>query len=390
MSGGSIRIATIRGIPIRIHVTFLLVLPLLAFGFGRVYSEAALAAEVPAEQLRGTPFLWGLAVALALFLSVLVHELAHSLYALRKGGRVRDITLLMIGGVSQISDPPKTGRSEAMMAFVGPVASLVLGGVFYLLFRAVAGTTMFDVRFALFHLVYLNVVLGLFNLLPAFPMDGGRVLRGVLADRWGLLRATRFAAAAGKAFAVVFAILGFLTVNFLLMAVAFFVYLGAESENRSVLVKALLGHIRIRDLIRSRPQPVDASISVFEVGERMLRERRLAFPVVEGQEVVGIVGLADVQRVAPEERARARVADVLRRVAPLDADDEAAKALRAFADARTPFVPVTQGGALVGVLSQTDVARGLQLRELEATQHPADSAGRPPRGRGWSRAEQHA
>ena len=388
MNGGAIRIGSVRGIPIRIHVTFLLILPFLALGFGRVFTEAARVAEVPAEQLQGSPFAWGLAVALALFLSVLVHELAHSLYALRKGGRVRDITLIMIGGVSQISEPPKGGRQEAMMAFVGPLTSLVLGGVFYALYR-VADTTLFNLRFAVFHLAYLNVVLGLFNLLPAFPMDGGRILRGVLAERWGLLRATRVAARAGKAFAVLFAIAGFVSVNLLLMAVAFFVYVGAEAESRNVLVKAVLGHIRVRDLMGSQPRPVEPSLSVFELGERMLRERRVAFPVVEGGNVLGVVGLEDVQRVAPADREHIRVSDVVRRVAPVDASDEASKALRAFAEARTPLVPVVENGELLGVLSYTDVARGLQLGELEATQHPPDTRSPPTRG-GMPRAEQHA
>jgi len=105
MNGGAIRIGSIAGIPIRIHVTFLIILPFLAFGFARVYREAARAAGVPPEQLGGSPLLWGFVVALALFVSVLLHELAHSLYAMKAGGRVRDITLLMIGGVSQIAEP---------------------------------------------------------------------------------------------------------------------------------------------------------------------------------------------------------------------------------------------------------------------------------------------
>jgi Zn-dependent protease/CBS domain-containing protein len=370
MNGGALRIGSVAGIPVRIHVTFLIVLPFLALGFSRVYRETARAAGVPPGQLGGSPFVWGLVVALALFLSVLVHELAHSLYALRKGGRVRGITLLMIGGVSQISELPRTGRAEAMMALVGPLTSLVLGAIFYLLYRSVAGTALFNVRFALFQLTSLNVVLGLFNLLPAFPMDGGRVLRGVLAARWGLLRATQVAAGAGKVFAVAFAIVGFLSVNLLLIVIAFFVYVGADAESRSVLVKALLGHIRVRDLVASRPQPVEPSASMFDVGERMIRERRTAFPVVEGGGVLGVVDLEDVQRVPPADRQRVRVADVVRRVAPLDANDEASRALRAFAEAGTRVLPVVEDGAPSGVLTQLDVARGLQLSELESTQHP--------------------
>ncbi|HVI97150.1 MAG TPA: site-2 protease family protein [Anaeromyxobacter sp.] len=386
MNGGAIRIGSIAGIPIRIHVTFLIILPFLAFGFARVYREAARAAEVPPEQLGGSPLLWGFVVALALFVSVLLHELAHSLYAMKAGGRVRDITLLMIGGVSQISEPPKTPRGEAVMALVGPLASLALGGICFLLYRAAATTELFNLKFALFQLAYLNVVLGLFNLIPAFPMDGGRVLRGLLASRWGLLRATRVAAGAGKVFAVAFAILGLVDGNLLLLVIAFFVYVGAESESRAVLVKAMLGHIRVRDLVRSRPEPVDPSASVFEVGERMIRERRTGFPVARGAEVLGVISLEDVQRVPPAERARLPASDAVQRVAPVDADDEASKALRLFAEARTKLVPVLDGGRLYGVLSQTDVARGLQLGELEATQHPRS---RGPAHPGLTEAGQH-
>lgn len=386
MHGGAIRIGSVAGIPIRIHVTFLIVLPFLALGFARVYRETARTAGVPADQLGGSPFLWGLVVALALFLSVLVHELAHSLYALRAGGKVRDITLIMIGGVSQLSEPPRGARAEAVMALVGPVTSLLLGGVFYLLYRAIADTGLLDLRFALFQLVYLNVVLGLFNLVPAFPMDGGRILRGVLASRWGLLRATRVAARAGKVFAVVFAILGFLTANILLMVIAFFVYFGAESESRNVLVEAVLGHIRVRDLVRSRPEPVDVAATTFDVGERMIRERRTAFPVVGGGEVIGVIVLEDVQRVPAPSRASVRVEEVVRRVPPVDAADEASRALRAFAEAGAQVVPVLDGGALYGMLTATDVMRGLQLGELEETQHPRD---RGPLRRRLMRAEQH-
>src|SRR5512138_3799845 len=374
---GSIRIGTIRGIPIRIHVTFLVVLPLLAWGFGRVFSEAARLAGIPPSELRGAPVLWGLVVALALFLSVLVHELAHSLYALRKGGRVRDITLLMIGGVSQISEPPRTGRQEAIMALVGPLTSLALGVVFAAAARAVRGSPFFDLRF----------VLGAFNLLPAFPMDGGRVLRGFLADRMGLPRATRIAAGLGKAFAIAFAVLAFFSANLLLMVVAFFVYVGAESESRGVLVKAFLGEIRVKDLVRSRPEPVDAFTSLYDLGERMLRERRLAYPVAEGGRVVGVATLEDVRKVPLEERGRMTVGEVARRVQPLQARDHATEAMRALAEAGLPVLPVVDGAAPAGVLGRQDLARGLQLVELEATQHPP---GPPAQARGPLGAEGRA
>ncbi len=380
---GSIRVGSILGIPIRVHVTFLIVLPFLAIAFGRMFSEALRAAGLSPGSVSGSPFLWGLAVALALFLSVLVHELAHSIYARRHGASVRDITLLMIGGVSQISEPPRTGREEAVMALVGPLTSLALGGAFWLVFRALRPTGWFDGQFVAFQLAMLNLGLGLFNLLPAFPMDGGRVLRGFAAERWGMVPATRFAAGAGRVFAILFAVVGFVVANFLLIVVAFFVYLGAESESRGVVAKALLGEILVRDLLTSRTPPVEVGTSLYDLGERMLRERRVAYPTVAGGTVLGAVTLDDVQRVPLAERSRVSVGDVARRVTPLDGRTGAVAAMRALAEAGGP-VPVVEDGMPLGVLAQVDIARGLELMELEATQHP-----RPSRPRGLRAAEQH-
>ena len=236
MDMGGFKIGSIRGIPIRIHITFLFVLPILALGFGRAFGVAARVAGVPPEQITGSPILWGVGVALALFASVLLHELGHSLYALRKGGRVRDITLLMIGGVSQISQMPRESKDEAMMAFIGPLVSIVLGIALYGL-HAVSGGVSFAAQFGLFYVAGLNLFLGLFNLLPAFPMDGGRILRALLSPRVGAVRATRIAATIGKVFAGLFCAWGLFSFNLLLVLIGFFVFVGAQSEQRAVMMK---------------------------------------------------------------------------------------------------------------------------------------------------------
>jgi len=364
------RIGSIRGIPIRIHYTFLLVLPFLAYGFGRSFIEAAKLAEVPPDRLSGSPWIWGLAVALALFLSVLVHEIAHSLYALSKGGKVRSITLLMIGGVSELVEPPRTPGQEAVMALAGPAASLAIGVVAWLLWRATKGLGSFDLSFALFHLAELNVLLGAFNLLPAFPMDGGRILRGLLARRKGPVSATRIAAAVGRVFAVIFGIAGFLTGNFLLFLVAFFVYMGAAAEEREVLARAALGELTVAELMAPQAVSVPAADLVFDAGERMLAEKRLAFPVVEDGRVVGLISLEDVERVPFEERRATRVRAAMEPAVLLAPDDKVADALRRLAGSRAGHAAVVAEGRLVGTLSRSDIARGLQLRELAASQHP--------------------
>ena len=365
---GGFRIGTIKGIPIRVHYSFLLILPFLAYQFGLLFRSAASHAEVPREMLGGNPFIWGLGLALALFASVLIHELAHSLYALKKGGRVQDITLLMIGGVSNLSTPPKTTRQEAVMALVGPLTSLLLAGVFYAANRVVAGLGSFDLQFALFYLAEMNLFLGLFNLLPAFPMDGGRVARALLAERYGVLRATQIAAGLGKAFAVLFGIIGLFSFNLILIIIAFFIFLGAEGESRSVLIKAMLGHVRVRDLMSPSYGFVSPAQSVYDAAEQMLRDRRLAFPVGENGRVVGLLTESAVEKVPPDERRLTPVSKVMQNVETVGSDDDLGRALQLMGGGDVALLPVVQDGAMIGILRRSDVMRGLKLQELEASQ----------------------
>ena len=361
---GGYRIATIRGIPIRIHISFLIILPFLAWAFAGVFRSAAELAGVPPEQIAGSRWLWGLVVALALFASVLVHELAHSLYALKKGGQVRGITLLMIGGVSQIGEAPRAPRHEAVMALVGPLVSLALAVAFYLLHLAV-GSASFELSFALFYLAVLNGFLGVFNLLPAFPMDGGRILRAVLASRMGPVRSTHVAAAVGKGFAVLFGIFGFLSLNVLLMLIAVFVYVGADAEARGVVARALLGRLRVREVMRPDLAAVPADLPVAEVAAQMLRERRIAYVVVDQGAPVGVVTFEKVREVSPEARAGLPVRAITTAGPTLSPDDDASKALRLMSESDVPEVIVADAGGPLGTVTRDDIIRILALSELE-------------------------
>ncbi len=368
-------VARIRGIPIRIDVTFLLALPFFAYSFGQSFSGAARLAGTRPEHLVGSPWLWGLLLAIALFASVLVHELGHSLYAVQRGGKVRSITLYMVGGVSELASPP---RNEALMALVGPLTSLILGGVFVGLARLTTGTGSPNLSFGLFYLGQLNVVLGVFNLLPAFPMDGGRVLRGALARRIGPIRATRIAASVGRAFAIVFAVLGFLSLNVLLLFISFVVYAGAEAEARDVLVRAALGDLRVRDFMSPLGTGIAEEDTLLDVGERMMRERRTAYPVSRDGRVVGFVTADTVKQVPVDARSRIFARDALRPAAVVDAGEKVVDALHLLGAGGGTEVAVIDSGRLVGTLSQLDIAWGLELRELG---HPGARAGsiRPPR-----------
>ncbi len=379
MQTGGFKIGSIRGIPIRVHFTLLLILPLLAFAFSRAFRDAARLAEVPPDRVTGNPLLWGLGLAVALFVSVLLHELAHSLYALRKGGQVRDITLMMVGGVSQISEMPREPKHEAMMAFVGPLLSIVLGIFLYGIHTLLAEAHSFQLQFAMFYLGALNLFLGFFNLLPAFPMDGGRILRALLTPKLGAVRATRSAAGIGKGFAVLFALWGLYTMNVLLILIAVFVYMGAESEKRAVLVKSLIGRLHVRDLMSPQVLTLPPEATVYEAAERMLRDRRLALAATRDGQLLGLVTLEGVQTVPAERRHQVLAGEIATRASTVELDDDAANALRIMNETNAPqLAVVAEDGSLIGSIDREDILRGLKLSELEATQH-GDEHG-PPQG----------
>jgi Zn-dependent protease len=217
---GSIRIARVFGIDIRVHWTFLLLVPLVALA-SRTRSQ----------------FLWGLVWIAAVFGSVLVHELAHCFVARHRGAVVRDILLVPVGGLSEMQQIPQAPADEAAIAIVGPLASLALGGVMYAV-GALAGAQLWPpALFAgswLERLGWLNVLLGGFNLLPALPMDGGRVFRAALARNHDRRTATRIAATTARVLAVAMAVVGvFYTLWLIVIAIIVWVLAGNEETAAS-------------------------------------------------------------------------------------------------------------------------------------------------------------
>lgn len=251
------------------------------------------------------------------------------------------------------------------MALAGPATSLVLGIGFFALHRATLGLRNFDVSFGLFYLGSLNISLGLFNLLPAFPMDGGRILRGLLARKRGPVRATQIAASLGKAFAAVFAAAGFFSGNVILIVIAFFVFVGANAEEQMVLVTAALADLRVGELMTPQAEAVSAADTLIEVGERMIHEKRLAFPVTDDGRVVGVLTAEAIEHV-PVERLRAlRAGEAMVQAPAIDADDRAVDALRILDQKHLSQLPVTHEGHLLGILGRSEVSAGLRLRALE-------------------------
>lgn len=379
---GAVTLFHFRGVPIRAHWTLLLIVPYLAVIFSVQFEQIARLAGVEHAHLTIPPLLWGALLAVGLFASVAIHEVAHTVLAIHFGGRVRSITLMLLGGVSQITRMPRRPRYEGLMAVAGPVTSLALGGLLLALHR-LSRAAPADVEMGLFYLGYMNVVLGLFNLLPAFPMDGGRVLRAVLSARLGTSRATRMAAAIGRVTALFMGIVGLWAGNFLLLIIAIFVYFGAGAEAAGEQAREALDGLRIADLvplIRRPPATISNDASLAEVLPRMHDAGRLDLVVTDDEGApVTVIQAADLTMVGVGERHRLRVRDIARRFGnrhiAVSWDASANDVLEEAREDATPFIIVTDPAmtsshGLVGLVAASDIETMLELRLAEQRRGP--------------------
>jgi Zn-dependent protease/CBS domain-containing protein len=360
----SLKIGSVMGIPIKLHITFLLILPFIAFAFAT--SPAPLG-------FNNIPDIWvriGLSLlgAILLFVCVLIHELGHSYVAVHNGIKIGGITLFLFGGVSEMEDIPRNPAVEMLMAFVGPAISVVLGVIFaaiYFLVPGMQGDIYTGTMVAL--LAYMNIALGIFNIIPAFPMDGGRVLRGFLAERMPYIRATRIAVSIGKLFAYILALIGLLTwpVGLWFIVIAIFIYIAAGEEERSTTVSLTLEGIKVKDVMTTDVHTLDADATVAQAVDTMFRLKHLGYPVMEGGRMVGIVTLTDVSRVPAEARATTPIKNVMtRKVITLKPDDDAFTALQKLSTNKIGRLVVMEGDRIVGIISRTDMLKALELYEV--------------------------
>jgi Zn-dependent protease/predicted transcriptional regulator len=375
---GSFRIGRLFGIPILIHYSFILVIPLFAWIIG---SQIALTTDmlneiflVPVDTTLITtgymPYLLGTIVALGLFAGVLVHELAHSLVARKKGIRINSITLMIFGGIATMEEGVPDPKAELPMALVGPIASLVVGlvcsGIVYAVPIVTTNPAFAGVLIFIFgYLGVLNIILFAFNLLPAFPMDGGRVLRAWLAKRMPLHRATKIAADVGKGFAIVFGLVGLFFFSPFLILIALFIYIGASMESTAVKYSYLLQDVTVGDMMSSPVTTVSPTLPVSQVITMMYSSKHLGFPVVERDTLIGMVTLADVNRMASIDREAMQVRDIMTRdpitLPPTAPVIDALKIMSAHNFGR---IPVVREGKILGIVTRTDIIKVTELKQI--------------------------
>lgn len=349
----SYKIISIYGIDLNLHVTFIgLFVLLFIVTFPQIYSV----------------LLFGL-----LFLSVTIHEFGHSLLAKRNNLPVHKIVLYPIGGAAQIEDIPDNPSIELQVAAIGPIISLVLG-VFSLLIHflypvQMSPTPLFIGTGSLFYDIgSLNIFLAIFNLIPAFPMDGGRVLRASLT-MWkkDIIEATETAASIGRFFAVIMIAIGFIS-NLWLIVIGFFIYWGAAQELQGTKLTTLLKPLRVGDVML----PMDSVLttapttSLNQALEMMFHARINDLVVCQEGELLGVVTWNDIIKIAPEARSNAIVADQMVKPLSLLPDRSVFDAYKLMAKEKTQIIPVINNSApcnIMGVITSQSIAYGLAIAQ---------------------------
>ncbi|WP_317495917.1 site-2 protease family protein [Haloechinothrix sp. LS1_15] len=372
---GRLALGSVRGIPIAAHWSVLAIVLLVAYLLA-AHVLPALAPE------RGVVAYWtaGAIGAMLLLASLLVHELAHSVMALRYGVRVDRITLWMLGGVAEFAEESPHARAELRIAVVGPLASLVISiGGFALaaLVATIADPLLLGV---VIWVAATNLVIAVFNMLPGAPLDGGRVLRAVLWRRTGdRERSSQHAARVGRGLGIGLIAFGAIQVlvgailGLWLMLIGWFLVSAATIELGSSVERLLLAGVRVDEVMRRHPVVVRADVTVRSVVDAIaMRQGQRVLPVVDSHGMpVGVVSLTDLARVPPEARASTMMADVgrpLREGSIVAPDDDMAGVI-----ARSALLPgrdlliVTDGGELVGTVSAEDVRSGLEIAALRAS-----------------------
>jgi len=299
---------------------------------------------------------------------VVFHEMAHSIVARRHGIKVRKIVLYPIGGVSEIEEIPENPSLEWRMAIAGPLTSIVLGtvliGINFLVPVHVAPATPPYTGSILFDLGYLNLLLGAFNLIPAFPMDGGRVFRALLAERMKFTDATKYASYIGRILGIAFAVFGIIFPNyFLLILVGIFIYIGASEEAEQTIVSTTLANVRVKDVMQSEVGAVRPDQTIAEAFEIMFKNRYHDALVERDGVFQGIVSWSEIIKVAPEQRVNMRVEQMPIRNISINPDEAILEAYKLMSKEKIDLLPVVDKLSptkVVGVLTSEAVANAYE------------------------------
>ncbi|MGO9061450.1 MAG: site-2 protease family protein [Candidatus Binataceae bacterium] len=365
-----IELLKVGGVQVAIDYSWLVIFFLVLWGLSAGYFPQ----EYPGQPVAAY-WVTGLVATFLFFASVLIHELSHAWVANHLGEKVSRITLFIFGGMAHLAGEPENPAVEFQVAGIGPLTSLALGALFWVVYRAMPVATPWTLwRAAFRYLSYINVALALFNLLPGFPLDGGRLMRALVWWRTGdLTRATAAAADWGQGIAFGLIALGAVEIfagsligGLWLIFIGLFLRSAALGSYHHVIVDQMLSRLRVTDIMVRQPVTIHPEVSVADaIDQYFLHLGFGGFPVVKDGQVLGLISLAEVRDCRASERSNRRVGDVMRRLderveLPLSAT--VAQALARMTEAETGRMLVMDANRLAGLITRSGIARYLQMQ----------------------------
>lgn len=363
----SFKIGRLFGIELRVHITFFLIVVWAAYIWGIGYGHGADGA------------IYGAVLISLLFVCVVIHELSHSRMAQHYGAEVASITLLPIGGMALLKNMPEDPRKELWVSVVGPLSNLVIAALLTAVYAAVPGKaametpeqviemiTSVSLQGLVAYLLLINVMLAVFNLLPAFPLDGGRVLRSLLAQWMPYVKATRTAVTAGQVFAFILGITGLLLGAWWWVIIAVFIYMGAEQEGTGAEMKNVLSRLKVSDAVARDVRILSPADRLGEVVSIDLHSYQEDFPVVEEGNVTGVLTRANLINGLHQKGPDATVGGVMERDFPVvSAGAPFTEVYDKINETRIKAVPVIEDGRLLGMVTLEHLSEVFML--LSAT-----------------------
>lgn len=363
---GSLRVARIAGIEVSVHYTWILIFLLITWSLAAGYFPQ----EFP-NWSTATYWITALIAAFLLFFSVLLHEFAHSLMAKSRGLPVKSITLFLLGGISNLESEPEKPGVEFAVSIVGPLSSLALAAIFWGIGR-LGWAPEGPIKATVDYLVLVNILLAAFNILPGFPLDGGRVLRSLI---WGatndLKKATNIASTVGQVFGWIMIAIGIfmaLAGQFLngiwLVFIGWFLNTSAEAARRELELRSIWLNVRVMNVMNDRPEVISPNASIEQLVRDIYIKRGVrAAPVVDQDKLVGIVTLTDIRKIEQQDWPNTPISRVMTRppLYTVKPDDSMSVAINLIAEHNINQLPVVVGERLVGTLCRADILRYVQI-----------------------------
>lgn len=349
----SLNLGKIFGIQVFIHWTFLILLGWIVINVG-------------GEGINET--LWSTAFILSIFLCVFLHELGHAMAARKYGIQTRDITMLPIGGLARLEKMPENPKQEFVVAVAGPLVNVVLAGILaaiiFILNRQIAPTALSNIGFSNYfnNLFWANVVLAAFNMIPAFPMDGGRVLRALLSFKLERTKATRIAASIGQLLAIGFVFFG-LFHNPILIFIGVFIFLGAQAESSYTQTQSLLHGSLVKDVIMHNFTILDVTDTIETAVTMLLDGQATDFLVVNDKQVAGTLSRNQIIKTLSEQGQQTPVGSVIRADIPaLTPEMPLEEAYKLFQQDRYALLPVLQNDQVIGIVDLENVHEYIMVK----------------------------